>query len=589
MNSKNERQSIRDFAERVRESQQKFAAHVKPYYDFIVCGAGTSGSVVAARLAADRGTPVLVLEAGGTDESDLVANPNSWPMTLGSDLDWRFVAEPNPNLNGRAIPYSMGKVLGGGSSINVSTWSRGHQADWDFYASESGEPSWSYQAILELYRGRIEAWAGSPDPEYRGTDGAVHVQSAADPHPFSFALLDGAQSMGLEHFPNANGRMMESAGGCSLVDETVREGKRQSIFRSYLHPLLDQPNITVLTGAVATRLLFRGHRAMGVEFLYQGKAFRIQAFREIVLSLGAIHTPKLLMQSGIGDEAELKRAGIPVLQPLPGVGRNLHDHVSFGCIWECRDESLPRAPRSQTACFWKTSAKLNAPDFYTYTKHGPFATIENAVRFNAPTDSWSLVVGMRPKSRGTVRLTGSGPADPVAIDANYLGDPQDLKTLIAGLGTAREIGNSKALRPFTRREIAPGPLNATDLERFFRDGLSTFWHQSGRAKMGRDEMSVVDGRLKVHGVESLRLADASILPRVTTGNTMAPCVVIGERAAEFLQNEHGLETSAVPVVHGREKEFESLRDAYSNRYDHRSGQEDSGRISPQAPSQTQRA
>jgi choline dehydrogenase len=555
MNVEKQGRSVADFAQRVRIKQQKLAADLKPHYDFIVCGAGTSGSVVAARLAADRTTQVLVLEAGGTDETDLVANPTNWPMTLGSELDWRFVAEPNPHLNGRAIPYSMGKVLGGGSSINVSTWSRGHQADWDFYASQSGELSWSYDAVLELYRDRIEAWAGSPDPEYRGTDGVVHVQPAANPHPFSFALLDGAQSLGLERFPNANGRMMESAAGSALVDETVRDGKRRSIFRSYLHPLLDQPNVTVLTGALVARILFRGRRAMGVELNCQGKSFRIQAFREIVLSLGAIHTPKLLMQSGIGDEAELKRAGIPVLQGLPGVGRNLHDHVSFGCIWESKDQSLPRAPRSQTACFWKTNGRLDAPDFYAYAKHGPLATMENTIRFNPPPDSWSLVLGMRPKSRGTVRLTGPDPADPVTIDANYLGDSQDLKDLIAGLRTAREIGNSEALRPFTVREIAPGPLNGPNLERFFRDGLTTFWHQSGTAKMGRDGMSVVDGRLKVHGVESLRIADASILPRVTTGNTMAPCVVIGERAAEFMQSEHRLETS--PTRIGQERTAES--------------------------------
>src|SRR5262244_2999207 len=167
-------------------NQQRLATILIPHYDFAVCGAGTSGAVVAARLAADRTTQVLVLEAGGSDQTDLVANPNSWPMTLGSELDWRFVAEPNPNLNGRAIPYSMGKVLGGGSSINVSTWSRGHQADWDFYTKESGDPSWSYRAILDLYRRRIEAWAGAPDSDYRGVQGTVHVQPAADPHPFAF-------------------------------------------------------------------------------------------------------------------------------------------------------------------------------------------------------------------------------------------------------------------------------------------------------------------------------------------------------------------------------------------------------------------
>ena len=171
-----------DFAERVRVNQQKRSSGLRTRFDSIVCGAGTSGCVVAARLAADLQTHVLLLEAGGTDETDVITHPNHWPLTLGSELDWGFVAEPNPPLNGRAIPYSMGKVLGGGSSINVSTWSRGHRADWDFYASESGDPSWGYAAVLDLYRHRIEAWTGSPDPEYRGARGMVHVQSAAAPH-----------------------------------------------------------------------------------------------------------------------------------------------------------------------------------------------------------------------------------------------------------------------------------------------------------------------------------------------------------------------------------------------------------------------
>jgi choline dehydrogenase len=217
-------------------------------------------------------------------------------MTLGSELDWGFVAEPNPYLNGRAIPYSMGKVLGGGSSINVSTWSRGHRADWDFYASQAGDPTWGYEAVLDLYRRRIEAWTGRPDPDYRGIRGMVHVQSAAEPHPFSFALLEGAESVGLQRFPNPNGRMMETAGGCAFVDETVRNGKRQSIFRSYVYPPMNRPNITVLTGALATRILFQRRCATGVEFHYEGKTLRAEATREVILSLGAIHTPKLLMQ-----------------------------------------------------------------------------------------------------------------------------------------------------------------------------------------------------------------------------------------------------------------------------------------------------
>src|SRR6516164_4780607 len=193
-----------DFAERVRINQQDLASKLKARFDYIVCGAGTSGSVVAARLASDLKTQVLLLEAGGTDETDLITNPNLWPKTLGSELDWGFVAEPNPHLNGRAIRYSMGKVLGGGSSINVSTWSRGHRADWNFYASESDDPSWSYAAVLNLYRRRVEAWAGSPDPDYRGTHGTVHVSLAADPDPCSVALPEGAEGLGLQRFACSN-------------------------------------------------------------------------------------------------------------------------------------------------------------------------------------------------------------------------------------------------------------------------------------------------------------------------------------------------------------------------------------------------
>jgi choline dehydrogenase len=526
-----------EFAKRVRDNQTKLRSDLKSRYDFIVCGSGSSGSVVAGRLAANPNVSVLLLEAGGSDETELITNPNRWPMTLGSELDWGFVAAPNSNLNGRAIPYSMGKVLGGGSSINVLTWSRGHRVDWNFYASESREPSWGYEAILDLYRRRIERWVGNPDPQYRGTSGTIHVQPPTDPHPFSVALLAGAESLGLQRFPNSNGQMMEGPGGCAFIDELVRDGKRQSIFRSYVYPIMDQPNITVLTGAMVARIQFAGKRATGIEFVYEGKTICAQATREVILSLGAINTPKLLMQSGLGDEKELKRLGIPVLHALSGVGRNLQDHVSFGCMWENAGKPAPNTPRSETSCFWKTRDALEAPNFYVYSHGGPDLTPENAARFKPPVACWSLSAGMRPNSRGAIHLTGPDPADPVSIDANYLGDPQDLKDLIAGSSMAREIGNSAALHPFTGREVAPGSLRGAELEQFIRDGLVTHWHQCGTAKMGHDAMSVVDGKLKVHGVEGLRIADASILPRVTTGNTMAPCVVIGEKAAAFADQE----------------------------------------------------
>lgn len=522
------------FAEQIRLNQSELAARIDLPFDFIVCGAGTSGCVVAARLAADPKLRILLIEAGGHDETELVQDPNQWPMTLGGEMDWGFVAEANPELNHRALFYSMGKVLGGGSSINVSTWPRGHQADWDLYAAEAGDEAWSYSAVLELYRSRIENWAGDPDPDYRGTRGRVHVQPAQQPAPFSGRLLAAAQSVGLARFPNANGRMMEAEGGCALVDETVCSGKRQSIFRSYVHPLMAQPNLTVLTAAHVTRVVFDGRRATAVEFHYQGKELKAEATREVVLSLGAIHTPKVLMQSGIGPEAELKHAGIPALQILEGVGRNLHDHVSIASVWASEGEVLGSAPRSQTACFWKSRPELDGPNFYTYAISGAYLTPENALRSDLPSHCWTQVIGMRPQSRGSIHLTGARADDPVKIDANYLADPQDLADLMSGLRFAREMGSASALAGLGGNQIAPSSFDPTDLAQYVRNGLTTFWHQSGTANMGGDPLSVVDSKLKVYGVDRLRVVDASILPRVTSGNTMAPCVVIGERGAEFL-------------------------------------------------------
>src|SRR6202790_5831050 len=356
-----------DFAEGVRQNQEQLGSQLRPQYDFIVCGSGSSGSVVARRLAENADVSVLLLEAGGDDDVPAVMRADQWPSNLGSERDWNFQAQPNAHLNGRTIPYSMGKVLGGGSSINVMAWARGHKNDWDFFASEAGDKAWSYASVLNIYR-RIEDWHGAPDPDYRGTGGPVYVEPAPDPNPIAPAVLEGARSVGIPTFENQNGRMMEGAGGAAITDLIIRNGYRQSVFRSYVFPYLDRPNLTVLTGALVTRVTFDQHernRVTGVEFAYDDTIHRVGAGAEVVLSLGAMHTPKVLMQSGIGDQAELQRFGIPLVQHLPGVGQNFQDHFRSTCIWEYQQPLPPHNNAGEATFFWKSAPGLDTPDLQT--------------------------------------------------------------------------------------------------------------------------------------------------------------------------------------------------------------------------------
>lgn len=485
---------------------------------------------------------VLLLEAGSSDEADSVLNPSLWPTNLGSARDWGFRAEPNPHLNGREIPMAMGKGLGGGSSINVMVWARGHRSDWDFFASEAGDQRWSYANVLDIYR-RIENWQGTPDPQFRGTGGPVWVQPAVDPSPIAVAMLEAAREIGVPVFDHPNGLMMEQTGGAAITDMLVRNGQRHSLFRAYLHPWLDRPNLTVLTGALVRRVVFDGKRAKGVEVDHDGRTLVIGARAEVVLSLGAIQTPKVLMHSGIGDRAELKKFAIPVVQHLPGVGRNLQDHVSFGCTWEFSEPLPPRNSGSEATMYWKSRPDLDAPDLLFCQVEFPVPS-ERTVARGVPVHGWTMFAGLaHPESRGRLRLQSADPVAPLVIDANFLSDARDVKTAAACIEICRELGNARAFKPFVRGEAMPGNVSGDELDRYIRDAAVTYWHQCGTAKMGRDEMSVVDAALKVYGVNALRVADASIMPRVTTGNTQAPCAVIGEQAAEALRQAYGLSPS----------------------------------------------
>jgi len=437
------------FAQRASANQAKLTSELKAHYDFIVCGSGPSGSVVARRLAENPEVSVLLLEAGGDDDAPSVIEARQWIKNIGSERYWQFKAEPNRWLNGRAISLGMGKGLGGGSSINAMIWARGHKNDWEYFASEAGDPAWSYESVLNIYR-RIEDWHGAPDPKYHGTGGPIFVQPRPDSNPAARPLFEGISSVGIPIFENQNGRMMEADGGASIPEMRIRDGKRLSVFRSYTFPYMDRPNLTVLTRALVTRITFEGKRATGVEYLCNGKIYRISAGHEVVLSLGAIHTPKVLMQSGIGDQTELRRFGIRVVQHLPGVGHGFQDHPVVGCVWECSEPLAPDvAP--DAVLFWKSETGLGSPDFQILQG---VLSAEDAAKLGLPASGWTLLGNVvQPKSRGHVRLTGSDPADPVQIEANLLSDPDDRKAALECVKLCRELGSFDGLRPFLKGEI----------------------------------------------------------------------------------------------------------------------------------------
>ncbi len=529
----------------LKADRERYGEGLRDTYDFIVCGGGTAGCVVARRLAEDPAVSVLLLEAGGSDRVPQVVDSTLWMSNIQSERDWCYRAEPSASLNGRTPVLPMGKVLGGGSSINGSIWARGHKHDYDRWADLSGDDGWSYENALRIYR-RIEDWQGPADLERRGHGGLLNILQPDDPVPLVSGLIEGAEAIGIPFVEDINGAAMEGEGGCGLANVLVQDGnQRVSMAATYIHPFMDRPNLDVKLCAEIASLQLDGNRATGVNFVHRGRQYTVAASREVILSAGAINTPKLLMLSGIGDEGALGRHGIPVVQHLPGVGHNFQDHILLaGCCWEYITPEPPRNNAAEFVLYAKSRAGLHTPDLMPVLEECPFGSEVTAAQYGLPKDAasaWTLAPGLaRPDSRGEVRLASADWRDAPLIDANFLSAETDMAAMVACVEMCREIGNSQACAPYRQRELMPGNLGRAEMEAFIRNAAGTYFHESCSAKMGRDEMSVVDGELRVYGVDGLRVSDASIMPEIATGNTMAPTVVIAERAAEILVAAHGL-------------------------------------------------
>lgn len=517
----------------IANNQTARRANLRSSYDYIVIGSGASGSVAARRLAENRAAQVLLLEAGGEDLKPGILIPETWFYNQGGEFDWNFAAEGSPTVNNRSIAQAAGKAIGGGTSINGMVWARGHKNDFDHWAREAGDDAWGYQHVLDIYR-RIEDWQGAPDPARRGSGGEVFVQPSPHPGPITEAFLSAAESLGIPTFADQNGAMQEGPGGAAITNVRIRDGRRLNIASSYLYPVMDQRNLTVLSSAHVNRLTIEDDTVTGVEFEWEGQVRSIKASCEVVLSAGAIQTPKILMLSGIGDHAELGRFGITTKMHLPGVGQNFQDHpIIGGGLWEAPEPLPVRNNASNANLFVKSRPELDTPDLHIWQIEVPY--LSEVTGRHAVENSWSISPGLvRPESRGFLRLKSADPREAPEIHANMLTDPRDVAALRKSMEIARRLGNSEAMKPFVKREILPGPLDGDALDSLIRDAAMSMHHPTCTAKMGRDDLSVVDAKLRVHGVKNLRIADGSIMPTITTGNTQAPCVVIGERLAEIL-------------------------------------------------------
>ena len=524
-------------------------------FDYIVIGGGPGGCAVAGRLSEDPKVSVCLLEAGGSDDQMLIRVPFCTVMMLPTPINnWAFQTIPQPGLNGRRGYQPRGKVLGGSSSINAMVYMRGHPWDYDHWAS-LGNDGWSFDEVLPYFR-KSEHNEDFHD-EFHGQGGPLNVASLRSMNPFQEIYLEAARQAGFKLVRDFNGADQE---GIGIHQVTQKDGERWNAARAYLTPhLASRPNLQVITGARAQRILFAGRRASGVEFRQGGELHTFQARRELILSAGALQSPQLLMISGIGAGAELQKFGIPVIHDLPGVGKNLQDHPDY--VFNYRAKSLDllgispggamrllkdvgRYLRDRTGMITSNGAEGGgflrrfpdspAPDFQL---HFVIGVLDNHVRKLHWGHGYSChVCLLRPKSVGTVSLASFDPAAAPVIDPRFFDHPDDLEAMVDGFKLTRKIMDAPALASIRSGELYSAGVDTDDaIREELKNRSDTIYHPVGTCKMGIDALAVVDPKLCVHGIAGLRVVDASIMPTLIGGNTNAPVMMIGEKAAEMIR------------------------------------------------------
>src|SRR5262245_20436161 len=501
-------------------------------YDSVIVGAGPAGSVVARHLVAGTDAAVLLLEAGGPGEGPSLSSPPQWVENLGSPYDWACRYEPSPHVAGRSLPLPLGKVLGGSGSINAMVWTRGHRADYDGWA-EAGNPFWDFISVLPLFK-KSEDWEGGASA-FRGAGGPIRVERARDLHPVAAAFLDAGRSYGMPYLDDLNVPEPEGVGPMNL---NIKGGRRCSPAVAYLRPVMGHRNLTVLTEAPAVKLTLTGTRCTGVKFLRDGELCSVGASREVILSAGAIHTPRLLLLSGVGPHADLEDLGIATAIDLPGVGRNLQDHLWIrGLCFEAKHPlPAPNHNLGGSAGFWKSHPALDRPDLMLLPVQVPLVSDEIAARYAIPPNAFAIFPCLvRPRSRGYLRLRAAGPDGPLEIQPNFLAEQADVDALAAGVELGLELASQPAYRDLIKRWIVPPRrMGREDTVAFVRRSCSSYLHPVGTCATGPGREAVVDAELRVRGIEGLRIADASVMPTIPSANTNAPSIMIGEFASRLL-------------------------------------------------------